>query len=547
MRQARSSATCVLLALVATFGACGGGSSHREGGAADAPAGASGTADGGSGNGGAGSGGSGAGAGNDGAGGVDAGPSNADAPKDIAADTPSALEGGAGADGARRDADDGPPAMPNVCGAAGDATPAGTATRTTKGDTTNARNNAALSLATSAPACRINLKTDVDPLVGHDVAYSVVVPSRKRLTATVRPDLDWQPALWLARDCAALEASCVVLSATRTPGATEALSWTNNAPTPKTVYLVIDSAGSSGTFSLETSLADTDPTPANDTCAGAIPLSLPMGFMRVQGTTEGATDDEHPAANALPPVCRDLMDGWVGADVVYSVLVPAGLRLYVSASGLPPLPPKHQIWNPALWLSESCTDVSTCLAAQDDDEEIQGLPWTNQSATDKTVFIHVDARDPSNGTLLLSAIVDRTDYVPGDVCPGVARDPNITWIGTTTMMVNDDSFGPSTVSAACRAAVQRPWLGKDSVSSFVVPSGKTFAANVLSTATTNQWQLLLSTTCGTMLESGAACVAAGQSVSWKNVGATAQTVYLFVDSESATNPTANYQVTTSLK
>lgn len=531
MRRALISGVCVVLAL----GACGGGSvAPRDGAPSDAATGAAGQGAGGAG-----------GVGTAGGGGsaTDGGSIGPDAPKDMAQESAPLSDGGA-------ETSDGAPPAGNVCATAIDVTPAGAAKRTTTGATANGRNNASLSLANSAPACRINLATDVNPLVGNDVAYSVVVPPHKRLLATVTPELDWQPALWLAGACAAPEGTCLALSAARTPGAVQSVVWTNAGPAPKTVFLMVDSAGSSGAFSLETSFVDPDLVPANDACAGAVPLTFPMGFTMVQGTTESATDDEHPASSSLPLACRDVMDSWVGSDVVYSAVVPAGMRLEALASALY-FVQKRQLWNVALWVSESCTGgAATCLNAQDDDDSsnVQVVTWTNRSAIDKPVFIHVDSRDPSGGSFLMSASVGRNDTVPEDACPGVPRDPNVSWVGTTKMLANDDSFGPSIVSAACRTAVKAAWLGRDAVSSFVVPPGKTFSATVNSTTSAiNNWLLLLSTACGSTLETGAACLAAGPSVSWKNEEAAARTVYLFVDTASGIKPTDNYQVTPSLK
>ena len=58
---------------------------------------------------------------------------------------------------------------------------------------------------------------------------------------------------------------------------------------------------------------------------------------------------------------------------------------------------------------------------------------------------------------------------------------------------------------------------------------------------------MLTTACGTAAESGAACVAAGTSLSWQNTGAATQRVYLFMDLASRSPAQADYNVLPSLK
>ena len=58
---------------------------------------------------------------------------------------------------------------------------------------------------------------------------------------------------------------------------------------------------------------------------------------------------------------------------------------------------------------------------------------------------------------------------------------------------------------------------------------------------------LLTTACGTVTESGAACVAAGTSLSWKNTDTATRRVYLFMDSASRSPAQADYNVLPSLR
>ena len=65
-------------------------------------------------------------------------------------------------------------------------------------------------------------------------------------------------------------------------------------------------------------------------------------------------------------------------------------------------------------------------------------------------------------------------------------------------------------------------------------------------APADKWVGLLTTACGTVAESGAACVAAGTSLSWKNAGAATQRVFLFMDLASRSPAEADYNVIPTL-
>ena len=235
------------------------------------------------------------------------------------------------------------------CAGAIDATPTGGTARTTTGDTTYASGDTALSDTNASSAC-YQATLNFLPLVGVDVFYSVVVPPRKRLSATVTPTGTWHPGLWISTECSvAPEFSCLAASAATTSTNPQTVAWTNVATTDKTVYLIVDSGQDSGAFSLATSFTDGPAAPANDTCAGVIALDLTSGSASANGTTEGASDDEHPGATTRSAACQYTSAYYNGADVVYSAVVPAGKRLSVTAF------PSGQ-YNPALWISETCAN-----------------------------------------------------------------------------------------------------------------------------------------------------------------------------------------------
>ena len=426
------------------------------------------------------------------------------------------------------------------CTGAIDVTPTGSATRTTMGDTTFASSDTALSQTFVSSAC-YQASLYFPPLSGKDVYYSVVVPPRKRLTATVTPTGMWHAGLWLSTTCSAGEISCLAASASPTSTSPQTVAWTNVATTDRTVYITVDSSQDSGAFSLATSFTDGPAAPANDTCAGVIALDLTSGLASVSSaTTEGAGDDEHPGALTVSAACKDTAANYNGADVVYSAVVPAGKRLSVTAfpSG---------VFNPALWISETCANPeASCLAARDGDGTRENVVWTNTGTTDKPVVIHVDAQDPVGGVFSLSASLGAPK-----ACPTTARDPAVAYVSRTNNAGNDFIFTSANVAAACASAVTAPLIGDDDITAFDVPAGKTLSITIKSTITVNgapadKWVGLLTTACGTVAESGAACVAAGTSLSWKNAGAATQRVFLFMDLASRSPAEADYNVIPTL-
>ena len=427
------------------------------------------------------------------------------------------------------------------CAGAIDATPTGGTARTTTGDTTYASGDTALSDTNASSAC-YQATLNFLPLVGVDVFYSVVVPPRKRLSATLTPTGTWHPGLWISTECSvAPEFSCLAASAATTSTNPQTVAWTNVATTDKTVYLIVDSGQDSGAFSLATSFTDGPAAPANDTCAGVIALDLTSGSASANGTTEGASDDEHPGATTRSAACQYTSAYYNGADVVYSAVVPAGKRLSVTAF------PSGQ-YNPALWISETCANPEpTCLAARDGDGTRENVVWTNTGTADKPVVIHVDAQDPVGGAFSLSASLGAPK-----ACPTTARDPAVAYVSRTNNAGNDFIFTAANVSAACASAVTSPLIGDDDIAAFDVPAGKTLSLTIKSTITINgapvdRWVGLLTTACGTAAEAGAACVAAGTSPSWQNTGAATQRVYLFMDLASRSPAQADYNVLPSLK
>ena len=266
----------------------------------------------------------------------------------------------------------------DVCAGAVDVTP-GATPRVTMDETTYAINDYTLGPSEDSWSCAPALAT-ATPLGGRDLVYVVTVPAGKKLTAKLTPATSptWNAALWLSDRCT-ISASfdCLAVSNTSTTGA-ETVTWSNPGTAAKQIFVHVSSSTGTGTFALETTLADVGARPTNDLCANATALGVSAtgGSQTVTGTTESAADDENAALAPFASICQDTAAYWGGPDVVYSLMVPVGGRVRATIT-----PTGTQKWNPALWLSEACGDgaAASCVAAQDGEHSNEMLTWLNRS------------------------------------------------------------------------------------------------------------------------------------------------------------------------
>jgi hypothetical protein len=211
------------------------------------------------------------------------------------------------------------------------------------------------------------------PETGHDVAYVVTLHPNDRIVASL--DAPWDSALYLVSDCANVGTSCVAGSDAGNP---EHIDYTSTGG--GTYYLIVDGyANAQGTFTLTVSVSPGAVT-TGDTCATAI--AVPSGGGSFNGTTVGLNDDYHPLIS-----CTGRLEP--GADQVYSMTLGNGDVMAARSTFDPG-------FDGALYLVNSCTNITTCLVGADQfgAGQAESLRWVAQSAG--TYDLIVDSSAPSS-------------------------------------------------------------------------------------------------------------------------------------------------------
>ncbi|MFH1812397.1 MAG: hypothetical protein ABIJ09_26925 [Pseudomonadota bacterium] len=202
---------------------------------------------------------------------------------------------------------------------------------------------------------------------GRDLVYQFELQERKQVTATVTAiSTNFVANVYLRSTCA----SDTVEDQLGCKGGSPA-NLTTTLPAG-TYFLVVDDSGwPHGQFNLSLTLADPPQPPANNTCAGAIPLESDVSK---DGSTIDATSDY--GNTALSALCDAVT--LPGRDVVYVITPASDGMLFVA------LTPNTAGYLPTLWATSSCGDENAC--------ESQG-PWygLDASVTANTpIYIIVD-------------------------------------------------------------------------------------------------------------------------------------------------------------
>lgn len=219
---------------------------------------------------------------------------------------------------------------------------------------------------------------------GPDVVYSLMVPVGGRVRASITPSgtQKWNPALWLSEACGdGAPASCV--AAQDSEHSAEMLFWLNRSGVAKMVYLHVDAREQvGGAFSLSVTV---------DVPTSVCPVTARDPAVAFLGSATSAYNEyTFSPMNVTSAACRSgVTSPWIGGDVVYLYMVPAGRTLSVQVKSTVVVNGMGDAWKSML--STACGDVvsagAACLAVGNDPGSVA---WTNTGATEQAVYLYVD-------------------------------------------------------------------------------------------------------------------------------------------------------------
>lgn len=301
--------------------------------------------------------------------------------------------------------------------------------------------------------------TDARGQGSSDSTYSITVPAGQLLNVVVTPDTSLDAIVSLSDGAGACGMTCVGLGDNGYEGEAETINYKNATAAPQTIFVVVDGyQGSSGTFSIAATLSA---IPADDSCSA--PVALTAGTPVTAQAIAGYSNDYDMGTDC----------GLVsGPDRVYSIAVPAGQRLTVTATPGP-------MGDPTLNLVDGAGSCGTaCLLYADTGYEgdPETLTYTNRSGAMQNYLVVVDFYSGSSGTFDL--VANLTTPPADDVCemPTVltaATSVAGTTIGYTNDYVSDvDTVGCSTSG----------YSGNDRVYQVAIPANQRGILTVTPTA-----------------------------------------------------------------
>lgn len=336
--------------------------------------------------------------------------------------------------------------------------------------TTGDRCETAIALSTTTPLLNQNLANFGNDYTGTmgsscnvgsaaaDATYKVTVPAGQVLSVTVTPSVNFDATLSASESAAACGVTCLATVDIGGNGVADTLVYKNTSNAAQTLFIVVDGyQGSTGTFGLEATLT----TPAaDDTCSG--PTALTSGTALTAQALASYTKDYSGGTGCL------FSDG---ADRVYSVQVPAGQRVSVTAA------PATADLTLNLVGGGAANCGTTCLASQDNgvDGEPETLAFTNSSGMAQTYLVIVGMYAGGAGTFSIVATVATPPA--DDVCAGPTALPVGTLSGQTTLgYTNDYENGVGTVGCSSSTG------GNDRVYQVSIPANQRGVVTVTPTA-----------------------------------------------------------------
>ncbi|MBL8911056.1 MAG: hypothetical protein JNM17_10225, partial [Archangium sp.] len=269
---------------------------------------------------------------------------------------------------------------------------------------------------------------------GADRVYVIDVPAGNRLNATLTPAATVDLGLYFingASNCA-MTPTCVGGRDEGIEGDPETAEFRNTTGATISLLIVVDSfvsgTAGEGTFTLDTAISMIPPGPANDDCAGVIPLTFTAGTATATGDTSAATNSN--MSTDTSPSCSSSAVS-TGRDVVYSYTTTVASNVNINVT--PTSPPMPTTYQPVVYVRSACADPllsgqAGCVA--NFTSTPHDLSIGNQPAG--TYFIWVDGSTMSAGPFSLTVTAAAPPM--GDNCGNVGAPI------TTSTMLTGQSF-----------------------------------------------------------------------------------------------------------
>ncbi len=347
---------------------------------------------------------------------------------------------------------------------------------------------------------------------GPDKAYAINIPSGQRLTVTLDVasggDVDTMLSL-NEGGAASCGLTCAVNVDDTFEGESETISFTNNTGADADYFLVVDSWSGNGTFTLTTTLG---PPPAGDLCDGNEDVLTPGTPLTSQSLASYGDDYNYDSQGTGCSFGS-------GFDRVYSVLVPAGQALTVTAT-----PDSNN--DLAVNIVDSAAACGTaCLAYGDSDysgDEPETVSLVNNTGADHTYLLIVDSFS-GTGTYTLAA----TTFAPAadDSCGG-ALTLDAGTLPNQSLSGYLDDFNGNTDTSTCSFG-----SNPDRVYALSVPAGQRGVVSVSGATTTVN--LVAGASAAVCSAAPLECVATGTQTGFFNVGAADAQLFAIVDGDAA--------------
>jgi hypothetical protein len=239
-----------------------------------------------------------------------------------------------------------------------------------------------VSVGTSA-SCSVQGTID-----GVDRAYGIVVPAGRRLTITVTPQTDWDPAVAIVSDCASAGVTCHAFQDRGMNGDPETVQYTNSTAAPLSLYVLVDSyttsASGSGPFRILATLDVPPPAPQGDVCATATPL---VAGTPLDSAIDASYANDYDVAVDASTLCSPVTYAPRGRDRAFAITIPAGRTLTVTVT-------PRSSWDPALAVVTDCASAGpSCLGFVDVGVSgaAETVGYANTTAGALPVYVLVDS------------------------------------------------------------------------------------------------------------------------------------------------------------